>query len=188
MSSILNFQTKKEYRDFAKKLRADLDIQKISFLICENIKNQDFYKNSKNIMGFYPFNSEVDLTGLYKDSSKNWFLPIIEVSSKEIFIHPYKYGDKLIENCYKVPEPLTPRENSLEKIELIFTPALMADKNGHRIGYGAGYYDRFLSLLKDSCIKLVPLPEELFAESLPYDGLDIPVNIVVTDKSVNYIS
>jgi len=185
MASILNFQTKKEYRNFAKKVRDKLDIEKISFLICENIKNQDFYKNSKNILGFYPFNSEINLTELYKDDSKNWFLPSIDISTKKMFIHPYKYGDKLIENCYKVLEPVTPEENNLEKIDFIFVPALMADKNGHRLGYGAGYYDRFLPLLKDSCIKVVPLPEELFAERLPSDEFDIPVDIVVTEKAVN---
>jgi len=187
MKPVLNFQTKNEYRDFAKKLRAQLDIERISFLICENIKNQDFYKKSKNILGFYPFNSEINLTELYKDSSKNWFLPSIDVCTKEIFIHPYKYGDNLVENCYKVPEPQTSRENNIEKIELIFVPALMVDKRGFRLGYGAGYYDRFLPLLNDSCIKITPVPQELFTENLPLDDFDIPVNIVVTEKIINGI-
>jgi 5-formyltetrahydrofolate cyclo-ligase len=188
MTSIFHFQTKKEYRNYAKKQRAEINIEKISFLICENIKNQDFYKKSKNILGFYPFNSEINITELCKDNSKNWFLPVIETSTKELFVHPYKYGDNLAENCYKVPEPLTSRENNIEKIDLIFAPALMADKNGFRLGYGAGYYDRFLPLLKDSCIKVVPLPEELFVENLPYDNFDIPVNIVVTEKTVCFIN
>lgn len=180
----MNFQTKNEYRNFAKKLRSELDIKNISFSICENIKKQDFYKNSKNILGFYPFNNEISLTELYKDGSKNWFLPSIDVSTKEMFIHPYIYGDKLEENRYKVPEPVTSKEINLEKIELIFVPALMADKKGHRLGYGAGYYDRFLPLLKNSCKKILPIPEELFAENLPSDDFDIPVDIVVTQKSV----
>jgi len=186
MKSILNFETKKEYRDFAKKLRAELDIEKISFEICENIKNQDFYKKSKNILGFYPFNSEISLVELYKDDSKNWFLPSVEISTKKLFIHPYKYGDKLVENKYKTLEPQTPKENSFEKIELVFIPALMANKNGYRLGYGAGYYDRFLPSLKDFCIKTSPLPEELFTENLPSDDFDIPVNIIITEKRVYY--
>ena len=184
MSSILNFQTKKEYRNYAKELRAGLEIEKISFEICEKIKSQDFYKKSKNILGFYPINSEISLVELYKDSSKNWFLPSTDISTKEIFIHPYKYGDKLVENRYKVPEPKTLIENNTKKIDLIFVPALMTDKNGYRLGYGAGYYDRFLPMLKDSCTKVVPLPKELFVENLPSDAFDIPVNIVVTEESV----
>lgn len=186
MSSLLNFQTKNEFRDYAKKLRKSLDIEKISFFICENIKNQDFYKKSKNILGFYPFNSEISLKNLYKDDSKQWFLPSIDISSKEIFIHPYKDGDRLVENKFKVPEPLTAKENNLEIIDLILVPALMVDKNGYRLGYGAGYYDRFLSLqkLKNLCIKVAPVPQELFADKLPSDEFDVPVNIVVTEKTI----
>ena len=188
MLPILNFETKKEYREYAKDLRSKLDIQKISFLICENIKNSVFYKKSKNILGFYPINSEIDLTELYKDDSKNWYLPSINISTKEMFIHPYKCDDILIENRYRVPEPVTPHETSLEKIDLIITPALMADEKGFRLGYGAGYYDRFLAKLGSSCIKAVPVPEDLFTDKLLSDEFDVPVNFVITEKSVNSIS
>lgn len=184
MSLIINFKNKKEYRNYAKNLRANLDIQKISFLICENIKKQEFYKKSQNILGFYPINSEINLTDLYKDRSKKWFLPSVGASTKELFVHPYKYDDKLVENKLKVPEPITAKENDLEKLDLIFVPALMADKYGYRLGYGAGYYDRFLPLLKNSCLKVVPLSEELFIEKLPCDEFDIPVNILVTENTV----
>jgi 5-formyltetrahydrofolate cyclo-ligase len=182
MTYALNFQTKKEYRDYAKKFRATLDISKISFLICENIKNQEFYKNAVNILGFYPFNSEISLIELYKDNSKNWFLPSIKESTKEIYIHSYKYGDELIENRLKVPEPITQKKNNIKTIDIVFVPALMADKSGFRLGYGAGYYDRFLPLLSKSCIKIVPVPEKLFTEKLPLDEFDVPANYIVTEN------
>ncbi len=188
MSSIINFKTKKEYRNYAKTLRENIDIEKISFSICKNIKNMDFYKKSQNILGFYPFNSEVSLIELYKDNSKNWFLPSIEINEKNMFIHPYKYGDKLVKNYYKVFEPINFKENNIERIDLVFAPALMADKNGFRLGYGAGYYDRFLPLLKNSCIKIVPIPEILFTENLPSDDFDIPVNIVVSEKNIYFFN
>lgn len=184
MTIISDFTNKKEYRTYAKELRAGLDMVKISYFICENIKEQDFYINSKNILGFYPFNSEADLTELYKDDSKNWFLPSINPSKKEMFIHPYKYYDILIENKFRVPEPITPHEENLEIIDMIIVPALMADKSGHRLGYGAGYYDRFLSKIKHSCIKVVPLPEELFVDALPYDELDVPADIILSEKGI----
>lgn len=183
----MNFQTKKEYRNYAKEQRAMLDIEKISFLICRKIKNTDFYKNSKNILGFYPFNSEIDLTELYKDGTKNWYLPSINISRKEMFIHPYADEDILVENKYRVPEPITAHEPKIEKIDLVLIPALSADKKGYRLGYGAGYYDRFLPLLKDSCIKLVPLPDELFAENLPRDDFDVPVNVIITPEITHFI-
>jgi 5-formyltetrahydrofolate cyclo-ligase len=187
MNSALNYKTKSEYRIYAKKLRTELDIKKISVLISKRVIAQNFYKKSKNILGFYPFNSEISLIELFKDDSKNWFLPSIDEVSKEIFIHPYKYGDKLVKNKFNVPEPVTEKENDLKKIDLVFVPALMVDKKGYRLGYGAGYYDRFLPLLKDTCVKIVPITEELFVESLPYDDFDVPVDIVVTEKMFNSI-
>lgn len=180
----MNFQTKKEYREYAKKIRTNLDIQRISFLICENIKNSDVYKNSENILGFYPITGEIDLTELYKDNSKNWFLPSVNLSTKEMFVHPYKYDDILIENRLRVAEPIVRNEENLEKVDLVLTPALMTDKSGYRLGYGAGYYDRFLPKLKISCIKIVPLPEEFFVDKLPFDEFDFPVNFTVTEKKL----
>jgi len=184
MDSAINFKTKKEYRDYAKKLRDGLDIEKISLSICNQIISQDFYKKSQNILGFYPFNSELSLVSLYKDNSKNWFLPSIAENGKDLFIHPYKYADKLEKNRFGVPEPVKEKEFNLDKIDLVFVPALMADKKGYRLGYGAGYYDRFLLKLKSSCIKVVPMAEVLFTEKLPFDEFDIPVNIVITEKTV----
>jgi 5-formyltetrahydrofolate cyclo-ligase len=60
----------------------------------------------------------------------------------------------------------------------------MADKNGHRLGYGAGFYDRFIPGLNENCLKIVPVPDKLFVDSLPYDHWDIPVNIVITEKNI----
>ena len=41
-----------------------------------------------------------------------------------------------------------------EELDLIFVPLLAYDKKGHRVGYGKGYYDRFLKECKDDCIKI----------------------------------
>lgn len=180
----MEFKTKKEYRDFAKGLRANLDIEKISSLVCETVKSQDFYKKSANILAFYSFNSEIDLSALFKDDSKKWYLPSINSQTKEMFIHPYSDDDELIENRFGVPEPITLPESNLGKLDMILVPALMADKNGYRLGYGAGYYDRFLSKLGNRCIKVVPVPEALFADELPHDEFDVPVDFVVTEKTV----
>ncbi len=103
------FETKKEYRVYAKELRASLtslNIEEISFLICENIKKQDFYKKAKNILGFYPFNSEIDLTELYKDSSKNWYLPSINPNTKEMSYIPMRMGMNLLKTSLGLLNPL----------------------------------------------------------------------------------
>jgi 5-formyltetrahydrofolate cyclo-ligase len=188
MTTISDFQTKKELRIFAKKRRAELDIDNISFGICKNIKKLSVFENAKNIMGFYPFNSEIDLTELYKDSSKIWLLPSVNLSTKEMFVHPYVYDDILVENKYRVAEPINKHISNLEIIDIVITPALMADKCGYRLGYGAGFYDRFLPKLDSNCIKILPVPEEFFIDKLPCDEFDIPVDFVVTEKSAYKIT
>jgi 5-formyltetrahydrofolate cyclo-ligase len=60
----------------------------------------------------------------------------------------------LVKNKYQIPEPLYGRECGLEEIDAVFCPLLSFDLNGHRIGYGAGYYDRFLARCKPNVIKI----------------------------------
>ncbi|MDD3012418.1 MAG: 5-formyltetrahydrofolate cyclo-ligase [Candidatus Gastranaerophilales bacterium] len=178
-------QSKKALRDNAKNLRTNLDMADISCKILQNIKKQDFYSDAKHILSFYPFNNEVDLRGLYKDSSKNWYLPRVEMNHKSLIIHGYRNGDTLVKNKWGVYEPCCDlKETDIKQFNMIIIPALMADKNGHRLGYGAGFYDRFIPGLNKECLKIVPVPDKLFVDSLPFDHWDIPVNIVVTEKNI----
>jgi len=177
------FKTKQEFRDYAKRIRSELDINLISQEICENFNKQDFYKFSKNILSFYPFNNEIDLRKLYEDNSKNWCLPRVDMSSRGLIIHRYHYNDTLVKNKWGVFEPYEGQEViDPATIDIAIIPALMVDKKGYRLGYGAGFYDRFIPGLRQDCLKVTPVPEKLFVEVLPYDHWDIPVDKVITQK------
>lgn len=183
----LNFEhkTKQECREYAKNLRSQLDIPGISNEICSNFKKHDFYRFSKNILSFYPFNNEIDLVELYKDSSKSWYLPRIDLNSRGLIIHKYIIGDILIKNKWGVLEPFEEQEIiDPNKIDIAIIPALMIDKKGVRLGYGAGFYDRFIPGLRKDCLKIVPIAEELFTESLPRDHWDISVDKAITQKEL----
>ena len=183
MNLNLNFKTKKEYREYAKRARLELDINTISQEICDNFKRQDFFRFSKNILSFYPFNNEINLIELYKDNSKNWYLPRVDMYSRGLIIHKYQYGDTLVKNKWRVYEPYEGQEVvDPAIIDVAIIPALMVDKKGHRLGYGAGFYDRFIPGLRKDCLKIVPIPEELIVESLPHDHWDIPVDKAITQE------
>jgi 5-formyltetrahydrofolate cyclo-ligase len=184
----LNFKlkTKQDFRKYAKDLRSRLDVSRISTEICDNFKNPDFYKFSKNILSFYPFNNEIDLRELYKDNSKNWYLPRVDSDSRGLIIHRYQDGDTLIKSKWGVYEPFDEQKIvDPAIIDVVIIPALMADKYGFRLGYGAGFYDRFIPGLRKDCLKVVPVPEELFVESLPRDHWDIPVDKIITQKNIH---
>ena len=89
-----------------------------------------------------------------------------------------------IENSYKILEPDSSDEIASTELDVIFIPLLCFDMKGNRVGYGGGYYDRFLSNTKDSCIK-VGLS---FFESVKLiegtNKFDVPLDICVTPEKV----
>jgi 5-formyltetrahydrofolate cyclo-ligase len=186
MNYELKFKYKSEYRLWAKKIRSELDLYSISKNIQENIRKLEEYKKSNNIAMFYPLPQEINLFGLFEDFSKHWFLPRIDYRLNMEF-YEWKPGDKLEANKFGVPEPLAIKKLDIYSLDIIIIPALTVDKSGFRIGYGKGYYDRFLTRIKKNCIKLVPVADELFVEEIPKDNFDIPANIVITQTKIFYM-
>ena len=62
-------------------------------------------------------------------------------------------------------------------LDLVIVPCMMADKNGYRLGYGGGYYDRFLADIDAKTITVVP--KELYVDNLPHEEYDIRMDKVV---------
>ena len=62
--------------------------------------------------------------------------------------------DQLKENTWGIQEPQVGEPTNAKDIDLVLVPLLAVDKNGHRVGYGKGYYDKFLSLCKPTCLKI----------------------------------
>lgn len=168
--------SKIDLRIKAKSIRKYLNISKISSLAVSKIRDVDIYKEARNVLIFYPMRYEINLLDLL-DDDKNFYLP--KVCGQKLFICPFKKGDKLEKSaCFNVNEPCTEPVDP-NKLDLIIVPALMVDKNGYRLGYGGGFYDRFLG--ENSFIKtIVPIPKELFVEKLPVEIFDKKIDVVIT--------
>jgi len=67
---------------------------------------------------------------------------------------------------------------------LVIVPGIAFDKKGYRIGYGHGYYDRFLKILKKDVKKIGLAFEIQVVDEIPEEEHDVPVDIVVTEKRV----
>ena len=167
--------SKIDLRIKAKSIRKDLDISKRSSLAVFKIRDVEVYKSAKNVLIFYPMRYEIDLLALL-DDDKNFYLP--KVSGQKLFICPFNKGDKLEKSYFNVNEPCTsPVDPNV--LDLIIVPALMVDKKGFRLGYGGGFYDRFLG--ENSFIKTIaPIPKELFVEKLPVENFDKKIDVVIT--------
>lgn len=128
---------------------------------------------------------EVDTEGiltLLQGKDKQVILPRME--PKNTLVHVLLTDATLIRlNAWGIPEPVEGLEVPLKKLEVVFVPLLAYDQNGNRIGYGKGYYDRFLANCPATCIKIgvsfFP-PEEL----IPHEENDIPLNYCVSPNKI----
>ena len=87
-------------------------------------------------------------------------------------------------NSWGIPEPVDGIEIPASKIEVVFIPLLVFDKKGNRIGYGKGFYDRFLSLCSPNVLKIGLSffePENEIADISP---LDVPLDYCVTPERI----
>lgn len=88
----------------------------------------------------------------------------------------------LIENRWKIPEPEPETSLKIEPVNLdaVLIPLLAFDKKGYRVGYGGGYYDRFLSQCKPDVIKIGLSFFEAIEKINDIDPYDVPMNYCVT--------
>lgn len=164
-------KNKSDYRLYAKELRKTLDIKALSNILVQKIRESSNYKSAKNVMIFYPTKYEVDLRDLLTDD-KNFYLP--KVKGEELLVCPY--SEKLEKSVYNIMEPCT-NPVDIETLDLVVVPALMADKNGYRLGYGGGFYDRFLKSC--SAKTMTCLSKELVVDSLPFDNFDVKIDEII---------
>jgi len=174
-------QNKTELRIIAKRIRKGLDIASVSSAIVANIRKSDEYTRAKHVMIYYPLKYEINLLSLLEDKDKLFYLPRVNGSGLDCC--PYKKGDDLILSSLNILEPCAAACDK-SKIDVVFVPALMADLSFNRLGYGAGFYDRFLSDLNS--LKVIPIAEELLIEVLPSEPSDIKCDALITQKKASF--
>ncbi len=168
-------ENKTNLRLWAKSIRKNLDTDAISRKISDKIRSLDVYKNAENVMIFYPLKYEINLLSLMEDN-KQFYLP--RVCGENLLVCPFAKCDRLAKSEFNVSEPLTESVSS-DILDVVIVPALAVDTNNFRLGYGGGFYDRFLKASK--AYSIVPVPQKLIVEKLPVDDFDVPVNCVVTE-------
>lgn len=183
------FQEKSELRKWAREVRKKLDLKRVTSEIEDQIKRLDVYKEAKTVMSYLAKDIEISLCNLFQDGSKTWYLPVVEgirLSTFSLLVVPYIKGStKLVKGKFNILEPEIVDDNYFDqinkkvKLDLILVPGLCFDKSGNRIGFGGGFYDKFLSLCPDS-IKIGCCPKECLVDSFPTDKWDVKVDLVVT--------
>jgi len=155
-----------------------------SLLIENLLMKQEEYKKSKNIYVYVNYNQEVITTDIIKKSlavGKNVYIP--KVYDDVILFHQIRsYEDDLAPGAYGILEPTN---NSPDKLRdgLLIMPGLAFDKKFHRIGYGGGFYDKYLAL-PNSHIKLAIAYDFQVLEQIEADEFDMKVDVIITQDFV----
>lgn len=166
--------SKSDLRKKAKCIRKSLSIAEKSKIAIEKIRENTLYIPAKNVLIYYPLRYELNLLALLYDE-KNFYLP--RVCGENLQICPFKKGDKLVASSFNICEPCSNSINP-RNLDLVVVPALMADKSGFRLGYGGGFYDRFL--VENNTVKtILPIAKELIVEELPHEEFDIKIDEII---------
>jgi len=162
----------------------DQEVKESSQRIALRVLELEPVRRSKTVMGFASINNEVDLWSLLdllKDKGKTILLPRV-AKTRNIEAVEYTSSQQLCRSTYGILEP-GGQSFPIRDIDVVLVPGLVYDAKGYRLGYGAGYYDRFLpGLRKDAFICGICYEYQVVDDIHPCGG-DVPVHWIVTDKS-----
>ena len=154
--------------------------------IHENLKNSSVYSNSHNIASYFPVGSEVDTHDIMLNvlkQGKNLLLPKIVNDNIEFYI--ISNLEKLEKGAFDIMEPKDSCKKA-ENIDLSLIHISEPSKLGVRLGYGHGYYDRFLS--STDAVKISLTYSKQIVKSIPSDSHDIKIDWIVTEDENTKIS
>lgn len=174
---------KNEIRKDALRLRKSIsDKLSKSEMIVKRIMSLEVYKKSKVIAMYYSLPDEVSLNRLINNAIKDDKIVLLpQIKNSEMFF--VKIDDLTIykKSKFGVYEPVVTSNNKWQNnVDLILVPGVAFDINKNRIGYGKGYYDRFLKT--SNAYKIGVCFASQILPALPIDNNDIPVDLIVNEK------
>lgn len=187
------FENKKQIREYMKKKRSSLTIERImvySTHITKTLISMPEYHDADVILAYASFSSEVNTHFLINHAITNGKKIAVPKTLKERDMDFYYINslDELSPGNYGIMEPLENAE--IVKMEkgkkyLLLLPGIAFDELHSRLGYGGGYYDHFLEKYADMDIYKVMLAYELEkVDKLPADSYDIPSDKIITEVNI----
>lgn len=199
----MDLQERQDLRELKKRLRKEtlakrkalaeetpLLFEEFSTNIIETLELTDEYKKARTIMVFVSFEDEVMTHQFIKDAlvdGKNIYVPHILKEEKLMVPAQIRDFDKdLKPGYYGILSPIEGKEvlKDPSEIDLVVIPGVLFDEGGYRIGYGAGFYDRFFSKLDPSVPKIGLAFSLQQTDSVPTDEFDIPIHALITENGI----
>ena len=148
-----------------------------SSIIVSKILDSSAFKVSKNIALYYPIKNEIDISGILKARFKNFYLPRCNEGKLEFV--KYTGDENLKIGSYGIKEPIGEAINP-EILDIIYVPALMANSENYRLGYGKGYYDKFFAQNNINALTLIVVARELISDEFRHDKFDYKCHGIIS--------
>jgi 5-formyltetrahydrofolate cyclo-ligase len=135
------------------------------------------------VMAFWSFASEVPTGPLIERVSlQGHRVALPRIVDGELEARLYRPGDPVTETPFGAREPEGGSVLDPGEIEVVLTPGLAFDRRGYRVGYGKGYYDRFLARTGPRTTRMALCFALQVVEAVPAASFDLPVDVIVTEE------
>src|SRR3989338_5477412 len=175
---------RREYKNKRNAL-TEAEVKEKSRMIAERIRNFALFQNAQVIGAYAAIHNEVDLREVLQDQlgGKKIAFPII-VRNTLLYFSISSYQQQLRRGSYDILEPdssICPTAAKSD-LDIIFVPGLVFDTQGNRLGYGKGYYDRFLQGIP--AVKIGIAYDFQIVQTINSEEHDIPMNFIITEKRI----
>ncbi len=159
----------------------------LSAALCRRLEALPEFQESAWLLGFAPFAGEPDIRPLLQAAllcGHRVALPRCVPEPRELRFYEITSWDELVPGSYGIAEPpeIPGRLWQPTADALCLVPGFSFDRQGYRLGYGGGYYDRFLPVFPGIALGLCP--QDCLLNELPHDSYDRSVSIVLTETEV----
>ena len=175
---------KSQIRKKILKIRKQKKIKKFALnfgLILDILKKKNV--SGKIIGGYYPYNYEVDILKiLEKFEQKKFFITLPKImKNSQMNFFQWSTNDPLAINKFGIPEPIS---KIAKYPDILLVPIVAFDKNFSRIGYGGGYYDRYIKKVRKRKKVLTIGFAYSFqkVKKIPTNNYDIKLDFIITNK------
>lgn len=182
-------EEKNALREQYKKLRADLSPEKRAELdekICSSFISLASFRYANVVLMYAPLEGEIDIMPIAREALKRGKKVAFPRCNTEDHTMTYHYVSSLEEldsGAYSIMEPSADAPMFLgESPAICLVPGIVFDRGGYRVGYGKGYYDRFLNNYDGETVGLVY--SDFIIKSVPRGRFDVAVRVLVTEDKV----
>ncbi len=150
--------------------------------IIKILKKKKF--KGKIIGGYFPYNYEADIINILKKfEQKNYIISLPKIKKNyQMDFYQWSFKDPLTINNYGIPEPIS---DKVLLPDVLLIPLVAFDKNLNRVGYGGGFYDRYINKIKKNkkIIKIGLAFSFQKVKKIPINKFDMKLNFIITEKN-----